>query len=97
VKTLETELALSKDIHLRPLQAVVSAILPFKSDVVARMDGLECNAKSLLELIDTVAQAKDRSLLRFVVSGTDAEDVVAALMALATTVSEFSQDIQANS
>lgn len=93
MKTIETELVLTKEVHMRPLQAIAAAIGGFESSVIAHMDGFEGNAKSLLDLLDLVAKAKKRNSFRFVVSGSDADDVVGALKSLEHSVMEFSKNL----
>jgi phosphotransferase system HPr (HPr) family protein len=88
VKKVEAELRLN-NVHMRPLLAISTTASRFESKIVAKIDGIECNAKSFLELIEAAASASNKSLFCFSIDGTDADDAAVALRALETSMEEF--------
>ena len=77
-------------LHMRPAQKIVEVASKYKSDVRAVKDGMDCNAKSILDMIEFAAHmvratAEHDNSFKFRASGMDAEQ---ALDALATLVDQ---------
>ena len=77
-------------LHMRPAQRIVEVASRFRSDVRAVKDEMDCNAKSILDMIEFAAHmvrstAHDDNQFVFRASGEDAQD---ALEALSTLVNE---------
>jgi len=74
-------------LHMRPAQRIVEVASQFRSDVRACKDSMDCNAKSILDMIEFAAYmvrntaAGDNSFL-FRARGEDAEQALKALTEL---------------
>ncbi len=77
-------------LHMRPAQRIVEVAGKFKSDIRAVKNDMDCNAKSILDMIEFAAHmvratsANDNSFV-FRASGDDAQE---ALDALGTLVND---------
>jgi phosphotransferase system HPr (HPr) family protein len=74
-------------LHMRPAQRIVEVAAKFRSDVRAVKDGMDCNAKSILDMIEFAAHmvrstADDDNTFIFRASGDDAQAALEALGAL---------------
>jgi len=58
-----------KGIHARPSALLVQAANKFKSEIHFELDGIEANAKNILEIISLGARYKD--VLKIRISGPD--------------------------
>jgi len=72
---------------MRPAQRIVEVAGKFHSDVRAVKDGMDCNAKSILDMIEFAAHmvrstADDDNTFIFRASGDDAQAALEALGAL---------------
>lgn len=72
---------------MRPAQRIVEVAAKFRSDVRAVKDGMDCNAKSILDMIEFAAHmvrstADDDNTFIFRASGDDAQAALEALGAL---------------
>ncbi|MCY3017654.1 MAG: HPr family phosphocarrier protein [Planctomycetota bacterium] len=77
-------------LHMRPAQRIVEVANRFEADIRAVKDSLDCNAKSILDMIGFAAHmvratAEDDHTFCFRASGKDAQ---AALDALAELVND---------
>ena len=79
----EVELRNRHGLHVRPATIFAREAMRFRSEVVVGGKGKEANGKSILMLIQLAVEFGDRLLIRAV--GEDAEDCVAALVALVET------------
>jgi phosphocarrier protein HPr len=74
-------------LHMRPAQRIVEVASKYRSDVRAVKDSLDCNAKSILDMIEFAAHMVrgtadgDNSFL-FRASGEDAQEALEALGSL---------------
>jgi len=71
-------------LHMRPAQRIVETASKFKADVRAVKDTLDCNAKSILDMIDFAyhmvrATEKDDHSFTLRASGDDAQQALDAL------------------
>ena len=71
-------------LHMRPAQRIVEVSCKFKSDIRVVKDQLECNAKSILDMIEFAAHmvrgtAEHDSSFVFRAKGPDAEAALDAL------------------
>lgn len=71
----------SLGLHLRPADKFVKLALRYQSDVRVHFNGGDFNGKSILDLTSLAAECGSR--LEVEARGPDAEEVVAALAALA--------------
>ncbi|HYG73590.1 MAG TPA: HPr family phosphocarrier protein [Planctomycetota bacterium] len=74
-------------LHMRPAQRIVETATKFRSDIRAVKDNLDCNAKSILDMIEFAAHmvrstAHDDSSFVFRASGEDAQEALEALGSL---------------
>src|ERR1051326_760912 len=74
-------------LHMRPAQRIVEVAGKFRSDVRAVKNGMDCNAKSILDMIEFAAHmvrstADDDNTFLFRASGDDAQAALEALGAL---------------
>jgi phosphotransferase system HPr (HPr) family protein len=74
-------------LHMRPAQRIVEVASKFNADVRAVKDTLDCNAKSILDMIEFAAhmvratKTEDNSF-QFRASGTEAQQALDALTQL---------------
>jgi phosphocarrier protein HPr len=71
-------------LHMRPAQKIVEIASKFKSDIRAVKDEMDCNAKSILDMIEFAAHmvrstAEDDNSFVFRASGDDAQQALDAL------------------
>jgi phosphocarrier protein HPr len=71
-------------LHMRPAQKIVEVASKFHSDVRAVKDDMDCNAKSILDMIEFAAHmvrstADDDNSFLFRASGDDAQQALDAL------------------
>jgi phosphocarrier protein HPr len=71
-------------LHMRPAQKIVEVASKFQSDVRAVKDDMDCNAKSILDMIEFAAHmvrstADDDNSFLFRASGGDAQQALDAL------------------
>ena len=71
-------------LHMRPAQKIVEVASKFQSDVRAVKDDMDCNAKSILDMIEFAAHmvrstADDDNSFLFRASGDDAQQALDAL------------------
>ena len=71
-------------LHMRPAQRIVEVAGKFKSDIRAVKDDMDCNAKSILDMIEFAAHmvrstAEDDHSFTFRANGNDAEEALNAL------------------
>lgn len=76
----EATVVLPADLHARPAGALVRAAAGFTSTVEIAVNGKQASARSVLGVMGLNARAGTPVLVR--ATGTDAEDAVAALVAL---------------
>ncbi|HEY3324462.1 MAG TPA: HPr family phosphocarrier protein [Planctomycetota bacterium] len=74
-------------LHMRPAQRIVETAGKFRSDIMAVKDGMECNAKSILDMIEFAAHmvratAEDDHSFVFRARGEDAQQALDALNGL---------------
>jgi phosphocarrier protein HPr len=74
-------------LHMRPAQRIVETATKFRSDIRAVKNGLDCNAKSILDMIDFAyhmvrATEKDDHTFTLRASGEDAQQALDALSEL---------------
>lgn len=74
-------------LHMRPAQRIVEVAGKFQSDVRAVKNGMDCNAKSILDMIEFAAHmvratADDDNTFTFRASGEDAQEALDALAEL---------------
>lgn len=71
-------------LHMRPAQRIVELASKFRSDIRAVKDSLDCNCKSILDMIEFAAHmvrstAEDDNSFVFRASGEDAQEALDAL------------------
>jgi phosphocarrier protein len=71
-------------LHMRPAQRIVEVASKFQSDIRAVKDNLDCDAKSILDMIGFAAHmvratAEDDHTFRFRARGKDAKEAIEAL------------------
>jgi len=71
-------------LHMRPAQRIVELAGKFDSDIRAVKDDMDCNAKSILDMIEFAAHmvrstAEDDHSFVFRASGNDAQEALDAL------------------
>ena len=74
-------------LHMRPAQRIVELASRYQADIRAVKDTMDCNAKSILDMIEFAAHmvratAEDDHSFIFRASGSDAEEALAALGSL---------------
>jgi phosphocarrier protein HPr len=74
-------------LHMRPAQRIVEVASQFRSDIRAVKDSLDCNCKSILDMIEFAAHmvrqtAEDDNSFVFRASGDDAQEALDALCQL---------------
>lgn len=70
-------------LHARPAAEFVKTSARFRSAVTVRKDALEVNGKSIMGMMMLAAECGSEVLIR--VDGEDAEEALAALLALVAT------------
>ncbi len=71
-------------LHMRPAQRIVEVASKYKADIRAVKDDMDCNAKSILDMIEFAAHmvrstAHDDNSFLFRASGDDAQSALEAL------------------
>ena len=71
-------------LHMRPAQRIVEVATKYKADIRAVKDKMDCNAKSILDMIEFAAHmvratAEDDHSFTFRASGDDAQEALEAL------------------
>jgi len=71
-------------LHMRPAQRIVETATKFRSTIRVVKDSMDCNAKSILDMIEFAAHmvrstAEDDSSFVFRANGEDAEQALEAL------------------
>src|SRR4051794_32918809 len=83
----EISLANKHGLHMRPAQRIVETAVKFKSDIRAVKDSIDCNAKSILDMIEFAAHMvrntrDDDNCFLFRACGADAQEALEALGSL---------------
>ena len=79
-KAIELTVSNKMGIHARPAAMIVRVANKYGADVIVEKDDEQVNGKSIMGLM--MLAAGNGSILRFVASGNDAENLLAEMQAL---------------